>query len=114
MRSRMVACSRMIWLVNGILRAFTTRASSRSTRNWMSKGSPSSARVTIAQEQEVLLADLLGPRDADDVGHRRRMLPQHARDDRRIGCERRGEVRMRDRCLKDRDISEGWVEEHEV
>src|SRR2546423_10555434 len=94
MRSRTAACSRMTWLVIGTFLPLTMRASRRSTRNCMST-SPSrgdikcnrcahrsllvdtlraSTAVSVPQEQQLLLTDLLDARDLDEGRYRGRMF----------------------------------------
>src|SRR5207248_11501394 len=86
MRSRTAACSSMMLLVIGTFRALTTSASSRSTRNCMSTA-PSRSRLSVPQEHDVLLANLLHA-DRDRVWRKgRRVLAKEPRDDQRLRRE---------------------------
>src|SRR5712692_9889856 len=114
MRSSRVACSRMTWLVIGTLRALTTSASRRSTRNWMSDTSPSRSSVIVLQEEERLLTDLFRPHQPGGGRERRRMLFQDARDDESVRRERSLEPRLAERRLEDGDVGERRIAEHEV
>src|SRR5438309_329930 len=82
--SSTVACSRMTWLVIGSLRAFTTSASSRSTRYWISTLPSRSANIVLEQ-QDGLFADLLAPRDPQARRDRRKVLPEGARHEDPVG-----------------------------
>src|SRR5437773_9474969 len=112
MRSRTAACSRMMLLVIGTFRALTTSASSRSTRNCMSK-SPSRSGLSVPQEQQSLFTDLLHAHRLRARWQGRRMFAQEPRDDERTGREGAAQAGVRERFLQLHHIRERRIRERE-
>src|SRR5688572_13454008 len=105
MRSRIAGCSRMTWFVIGSFRAFTTIASSRSTRNWMSMSGG-----TIPDEEQRLFPEYALARDLGRRWEHGAMLPHRARDDQAAPRERR----MREDGLVPGDVRERRIAEGDV
>src|SRR5256885_2113687 len=134
MRSRTAACSRMTWLVIGTFLPLTMRASRRSTRNCMST-SPSrsdikcnrcahrsllvdtlraSPAVSVPQEQQLLLTDLLDARDLDEGRYRGRMFGVRPRDDEPVRSHSRSKPFMIQGRFRNSDVGERRVAKDEV